>query len=255
MAQGFTPASDFTFDTAGMAEAAATPSQARFSGFGIGFNSGRFEAAGFKGTNTDMSLPFRLRLTDRVSLNGSIPISLVEVEGSKIYGVGLNLGLPIRLRIMNKENPTNWRVTPLLGISARGSKDIAGGGVIWMAGVTNTVDYRVNSKLIVGMVNQISMHESLNVEYSNYNFDPNVSQQILKNGVRAVTPLTKRLIGDAYIIHTNFLQDAAIESYTTFGASLAFRLAQKFDITLGGNYDTGDRYKSWSVGFSSAWKF
>jgi hypothetical protein len=255
--QGFTPSADMPFETASAAAADAAGGSSggsRFYGYGIGFNSGQFTAGGIKGNVSDLSLPFGYRFTDRVSVAGNFGLNYVTISDAKIYGVGLNLGLPVRIEIMNKENPWNWRVTPLVGISARGSKDLAGGGVIWMGGLTNTVDYRVNSKLIIGMVNQITTHQSVAVKYGSTKFDPKIDQQILKNGLRAVTPITSRLIGDVFVIETNFLQDAAVESFTTFGGSLSFRLTQKFNVTLGGNYDTGDKYKSWSVGLSSAWR-
>ncbi len=258
--QGFTPSADLPFETASAAasDAAANGSSSggsRFYGYGIGFNSGQFEAKGIKGNVSDLTLPFGVRLTDRVSLAGALGVNYVTISDATIYGVGLNLGVPIRIEIMDKTNPWNWRLTPLLGISARGSKDLAGGGVIWMGGLTNTVDYRVNSKLILGLVNQFTTHQSIAVKYGSTKFDPKIDQQILKNGLRAVTPLTSRLIGDVFVIETNFLQDAAVESFTTFGGSLSFRLTQKLNVTLGANYDTGDNYKSWSVGLSSAWRF
>jgi hypothetical protein len=258
-AQGFTPSADLPFDTASAAASDAAADGAsggsRFYGYGIGFNSGQFKAGGIKGEVSDLSLPFGYRFTDRVSIAGALGVNYVTIDDAKIYGVGLTLGVPIRVEIMNKTNPWNWRLTPLLGISARGSEDLAGGGVIWMGGLTNTVDYRVNSKLILGMVNQLTTHQSMAVKYGSTKFDPQIDQQILKNGIRAVTPLNSRLIGDVFVIQTNFLQDAAVESFTTFGGSLSFRLTPKFNVTLGGNFDTGDNYESWSVGLSSAWRF
>jgi hypothetical protein len=251
LSNGFTPADEITFVGTGTAAAA----QANFSGLGIGFNSGSFTANGISGTFNDLAMPFKLRLSDRVSLSGSVPLNLLSVEGAKIYGVGLNLGLPVRILVMDKENPTNWRLTPLVGISARGSEDLAGGGVIWMAGLNSAVDYRVSEKLIVCVVNQFTVHRSLTVKYSTYKFDPNVSQEMLKDGVRLVTPLSSRTTGDVFVIETNYLKDAAVQSFTTIGTSLSYRITPKSNITLGANFDTGRDYRSWSVGLSSAWKF
>lgn len=258
---GFTPSMDLPFEgtaaasDAGGTGAAGSASSTRFTGFGIGFNSGQFNANGIKGTNTDVSIPFGYRFTDRVSLAGSIPLNYLTVEGAKIYGAGLDLALPVRLQIMNKDNRLNWRVTPLAGISARGSADLAGGGVIWMAGLTNTLDYRINSKLILGLVNQYTYHKSMTVKYGSDKFDPQVNQDIIKNGIRAVTPLSPRTTLDGFVVETNFLKAAAVKSFTTFGTSLSFRLTKSMDVTLGGNYDTGTNYNSWAVGLSSAWKF
>ncbi len=173
-ADGFTPSMDLPFE--GTAAASdSTVSNSRFTGYGIGFNSGQFNANGIKGNNTDLSIPFGFRFTERVSIAGSIPVNYLTIGAAKIYGIGLNLALPVRVKIMNKDNPWNWRLTPLTGISARGSADLAGGGVIWMAGLTNTVDYRVNSSLILGLVNQVTYHDSIAVSYDGNTFDPRVN--------------------------------------------------------------------------------
>ncbi len=251
LSAGFTPANEVAASAAGTAESA----HSNLSGLGIGFNSGKFTANGISGNFSSFAIPFKWRFTDSVALSGTVPVDMLSVSGAKIYGVGLNLGLPIRIYIMDKENPANWRLTPLVGISARGSEDLAGGGVIWMAGLNSAVDYRVNSKLIVCLVDQVTTHHGMTVSYGSYKFDPNVNQNMLKNGVRAVTPLSSRTIGDLFVIETNYLKDAAVKNFTTFGGSLSYRITPKSDIALGVNYDTGSNYKSWSVGLSSAWKF
>jgi opacity protein-like surface antigen len=251
LSNGFTPPDEIVAAAAGGAAAA----QPNLSGLGIGFNSGQFTADGIRGNFSSFAIPFKLRFTDSVALSGTVPFDLLSVEGAKIYGVGFDLGLPIRIYAMDKENPTNWRVTPLVGISARGSKDVAGGGVIWMAGLNSAVDYRVNSKLIVCLVDQFTNHHGITVNYGDYKFDPSVEQQMLKNGVRLVTPLSSRTTGDVFVIETNYLKDAAVKNFTTFGVSLGYRITPKSNITLGANYDEGSSYRSWSVGLSSAWKF
>jgi hypothetical protein len=249
---GFTPAGDLT-DTE--TATAAAPGQSNLSGLGIGFNSGRFSANGIKGNFNDFAVPFKFKLTDRVSLSGAVPFDLLTVEGAQVYGVGLNLGVPVRIEIMDRDQPMNWRLTPLVGISARGSEDLAGGGVIWMAGLNNSVDYRVSHKLIVCVVNQITTHHGLDVKYSSYEFNPHVDQLMLKNGVRFVTPFSERTTGDFFVIETNFLKEAAVKNFTTLGASVSYRITPKTNIALGFNIDTGSGYRSSSAGLSSAWKF
>lgn len=248
---GFTPSEEI----AGAANAEAGPAQANLSGLGIGFNSGRFTANGITGSYNDVAIPFKFRLTDRVSITGALPIEMLDVEGAKVYGAGLNLAVPVRIMIMDKDQPMNWRLSPLTGISARGSADLGGGGAIWMAGLNSSVDYRVSPKLIVCVVDQFTTHNGINVEYAGYRFNPNVDQQMLKDGIRLVTPLSAHLTGDFFVIETDFLKAAAVRNFTTFGTSVSYRLTPTRSLTLGANYDTGSDYRSWSVGLSSAWKF
>ncbi len=252
--QGFTGAEEFavTFDEldGGAGE------KARFGGLGIGFNAGKFEAGGFKGNNYDFSLSgLNIGFGDNVRLLTPISLNYLDVEGAKVAGGGLNLALPIRLRTMSKDNPFNWRVTPLAGLGFRGSVDLASGALIWQAGAANTIDYKVAPKLVICVINQFTLHRSIKVEYDSYSFDPKIDQQILKNGLRFVTPFTKRLIGDFYVVDTRFLKDAAVKSFETFGASLSLRATKSFNLSIGANYDTGDQFKAYSVGLSSAWRW
>lgn len=251
VSQGFTPADEFTvaFDEAG-------GEKPRYGGFGIGFNAGRFEAGDFDGNNYDFSVTgLNFALGEKVRLLTPITLGYLTVSGAKVAGAGINAVLPIRFKVMAKEQPWNWRVTPIAGLSLRGSADLAGGALLFQVGASNTVDYKVNPKLVVCMINQLTVHRSIGVTYGDYSFDPKVDQQIMKNGLRAVTPFTRRLIGDFFIVDSRFFKAAAVKSFQTFGGSLAFRATKSFNLSLGANYDTGSDFKAYSVGLSSAWRW
>ena len=149
----------------------------------------------------------------------------------------------------------NWRITPMMGLSLRASADLASGAALFQYGVINSIDYRLNSKWIICMVNQLSGYQSLTVTYDDYEFDPDITQLILKNGVRGVTKVSDRWILDAYLVDTRFLEDAAVKQFWTIGGSAMFKLTKTRNIQLGANYDTGDDFSAWSVGLSSAWRF
>ncbi len=244
------------FTTADEIMAGLDGGKARYGGFGIGFNAGTFEAGDFKGSNYDFSLTgLNLGLGESVRLITPISFNYLKVEGAQVAGMGINFALPIRLQTMNKDNPFNWRVTPIGGVSLRGSADLAGGALLWQAGVTNTIDYKAAPKLVVCMINQATFHRSIGITYGDYHFDPKIDQQILKNGLRVVSPLTPRLIGDFFAVDTRFLKAAAVKSFETFGGSLSFRATPNYNVSLGANYDTGTRFKAYSVGLSSAWRW
>ena len=248
--QGFTSTDELissTDETAGSAKP-------RLGGFGLGFNSGQFKAAGMKGSNTDISFTgLNIGLGDKVRLLTPVNVDYISIEGAKVYGAGVNLALPIRVQVMDKENPWNWRLTPLAGLNVRASEDLASGGLLWDAGLVSSVDYRVNPTLVVCLIDQVTEHKSMTVSYGSYHFNPDIDQQILKNGVRVVVPLARRVIGDCFVIETNFLKDAAVKQFTTFGGSLSLRTTRSYNLSLGANYDTGSDFKAWSVGLSSAW--
>lgn len=248
-AQGFTPADEIlsNLDESGT-------DKPRYGGFGIGFNAGTFKAGDFKGQNYDFSITgLNFAVGEHTRLITPISLNYIKVEGASIAGLGFNAALPVRLRTMSKENPFNWRLTPVAGMAVRGSADLAGGALLWQAGLTNTIDYKANPKLVVCMVNQLTYHRSIGVTIGDYKFDPKIDQQILKNGLRIVSPLTPRIIGDFFIVDSRFIKSAAVKSFETFGGSLSFRASKSYNLSLGANYDTGSKFKAYSVGLSSAW--
>jgi hypothetical protein len=263
VSQGFTPTAEVAAEadpapntTSAASGSAAGASKGRFGGFGIGFNSGQFRAGGFNGTNTDIAFSgLNFGIGEKLRLQIPVSLSYITVEGSKTYGGGVSLVLPFRVKTMDKDNPLSWRVTPLAGVSIRGSEDLASGALLWEAGVINTFDYRVNPKLVVCFVDQLTFHKSIAIDYAGYHFDPGIDQQIVKNGLRFVVPLNKRLIGDFMVIDSRFLKDAAVKQFTTFGTSIAFRTTKSYSLTLGTNYDTGSNFRAWSAGLSSAWRW
>lgn len=254
MAQGFTPVDELGVTGDGGAEGA--PSKPRFGSFGLGFNTGRFEAAGFEGESMDISSSgLSIGFGERVRLLTPVFVNYLKVSDAVVAGLGANLALPIRLKVMGRDNAWNWRITPMGGVSARASVDLASGALLWQGGAVNSVDYRVNSHLVLCAVNQFTVHKSIKLEYDDFSFDPQINQQIMKNGVRVVSPLTRRWIADVFAVDTRFLKDAAVDQFWSFGGSLALRVSQSFNLTIGVNYDTGDNFKSYSAGLSSAWKW
>ena len=259
---GFSPAAEFDF---GDGSILPTEESGGLGGFGIGLNSGRFEAdvagVSYEGQFAEIGFAWlNHAFGESVRLVAPISASYLEIEGTAVYGVSQSLALPIRILKMNKTNRWNWRVTPIVGVNLRASPDALSGALLWNAGVVNSVDYRVNRRLIVCLINHVAAYRSIPVEYSDYSFDAEIEQVIAKNGVRFVTPITRRVTGDVFIVHTQFLEDAAVEDFLTFGASVSWKATKRFNLTLGANYDTGDtdsgdEFKSYSVGLSSAWRW
>ncbi len=259
---GMTPLGEFDF---GEGAILAAEEGVGLGGFGLGFNSGRFEAdvagVSYEGQFAEVGFAWlNVGLGDRVRLVAPVSASYLEIEGTAVYGVSQSFALPIRILQMNKTARWNWRLTPIGGVNVRVSPDALSGSLLWNAGLVNSIDYRVNRRLIVCLINQATLFRSIPVAYSGYSFDAEIDQLIAKNGVRFVTPITRRLLGDVFVVRTDFLEDAAVENFYTFGASVAFKATKRFSVTLGANYDIGetdtdDEFKSYSVGLSSAWRW
>lgn len=238
------------------------PRKAGGSGLGFSADVGRFEADGFKGTTYSLPLYARFKLSDRVGLNFDLPINYTKLEGAQIFGAGIGLGLPIKVIPHAKDSPWFWQVTPSGGAIASGSQDMLAGGLLAQGGFTSLLNYDFKN-FSLSMGNQISFFQGIPLEYSDYKFDPNISQQIMKNGLKASIPFGRRWIFEVYGIHTEFLQSAAVDQYFTVGGDLGYRFLGKADsakkktgyVKIGLYSQLSDRYKATNAQFGTGWKF
>lgn len=231
-------------------------------GFGIIADVGTFDANGIKGTVYSLPLFARFKLTDRVGLNLDIPINYTKIEGANAFGIGLGVGVPVKVIPRAKDNPWYWQLTPFGGANATGSKDLAAGGLLANGGLNSLLAYDFG-RLTVSMGNHFSLHEGVPITVSGYKFDPGVSQQVIKNGIKLDVPVGKRWIFDVYGVHTKFLTAAAVDQYITVGGEIGYRLLGKNDapskkggyLKFGLYADVGDNYTSAHAQFGSGWKF
>lgn len=237
------------------------PNTARV-GFGIIADVGSFDANGIKGTTYSLPMFARFKLTDRVGLNLDLPLNYTEIEGAKAFGVGLGVGIPVKVIPRAKDSPWYWQLSPFGGANATGSKDLAAGGLLANGGLNSLLAYDFGA-FAVSMGNHFSIHEGVPIGLGGYTFDSGVSQQILKNGFKLDVPVGQRWIFDVYAVHTKFLTAAAVDQYITMGGEIGYRMLGKAGAAKkGGGYmklglyaDVGDNYTSAHAQFGSGWKF
>jgi hypothetical protein len=231
-------------------------------GLGIIADVGSFDANGIKGTVYSLPLFARFKLSDRVGLNLDLPLNYTKIEGANAFGVGLGVGVPVKMIPRAKDNPWYWQLTPFGGANLSASKDLAAGGLLANGGLNSLLAYDFGS-FAVSMGNHFSVHEGVPITVSDYKFDPGVSQQVLKNGLKLDVPVGRRWIFDVYAVHTKFLTAAAVDQYITVGGEVGYRLLGKADaankkggyLKLGLYADVGDNYTSAHAQFGSGWKF
>ncbi len=231
-------------------------------GVGIVADVGTFDANGFKGQAYSLPLYARFKLTERVGLNIDIPLSYVQVESADIFGFGMGIGVPIKVIPRTKESPWSWQLAPFGGANASASKDFLAGGLVANGGLNSLVAYDFG-KVTLSMGNHFSLHEGVPLTVDGYTFDPGVSQQILKNGLKLDIPFKRRWIVDFYAVHTKFLNDAALDQYYTVGGELGYRMLGKPGagkkkngyIKFGVYADIGKDYTSAHAQFGTGWKF
>ena len=106
------------------------------------------------------------------------------------------------------------------------------------------------------MGNHLSFHEGLRVSAGDYTFDPGVSQQIVKNGLKVGRSLGQNFYAEAYVLDTEFVQEAFTPRYLTIGAGVGYRgPKQKGYVMLGGYADIGSEFEAAHLQFGTGWKF
>ncbi|MDR1817409.1 MAG: hypothetical protein LBR07_04380 [Puniceicoccales bacterium] len=250
-----------------------------YSGLALQFSAGNFTAGDFKGTYADFSIPWRAHCGRRVDLAMEINFNGTEIEDAQVFGFGLQFALPIHIiKADARGDRWNWRITPFAGADVRGSMDMIDGAGIWMAGGVSALDFRVLNWFALSLVNQLSLHKSVAVpigdgddgwSYGTGGFydsefagskasgdlDPDVSQLVLKNALRAGFAPCGWFFGSVHVAHTRFLRDATVKDYFTFGAAITLHSLRDWRFQAAVNYDTGSHYKAATATLASVWSF
>jgi hypothetical protein len=194
---------------------------------GITFDGGAFRAGGLNGEVYTLPITGHFRVTDRVAVGFEIPLQYIQLEGADIYQGGLTLNVPVNVIRASENQPWSWDVTPTAAFALSGSEDMVAGGGLFAGALTNVVGFRWHG-LTFTYGNFFSFFEGVSLSAGNYEFDSDVSQQIIKNGLRISMPFADKWRFEAYGIHTQFLQEAAVRSYFTLGADVGYRVIGKF---------------------------
>lgn len=195
------------------------------------------------GTSYAIVPSFELPFTDNVALAFMFPISYHEIEGAEVINIHANVALPITVLHPEPGMPVGLRVTPFATFAAAGSVDMVAGSLLMGGGVNGVAQFELGD-LTISLAGQFSFYESLALRYQGYEFDPGISQQILKGGIK----LTYTLGDDWYIYgsvtETIFLDDAAIEDYLSPGAGISYRDRTGANLSVGYRGDTASGYDS-----------
>ena len=181
-------------------------------------------------------------LSKDLSIALQIPINYLEVEGSDVYNIHANLAIPIRVVAPTFDSPLGLTITPFATLAGAGSVDLIAGGLIGGGGVLGTVSLDfVNVR--VSFSSQLSFHEGITMRYQGFSFDPGVSQQIWKNGLKGTANIGESFYVYGTVTYTQFLQNAAVDTWWSPGAGIGFRQPDGSSITVGYSADIGDGFR------------
>ncbi|CAN5582647.1 hypothetical protein BH10PLA1_BH10PLA1_01690 [soil metagenome] len=179
---------------------------------------------------------------ERFGVTVSTVLNYRDIEGSSFYSVGEELGLPILLLTAHSGNGLSWQLTPTAIIAGGASYDAAAGGTMWGVGIVSALDYRLGN-FVFTLADQIAYYKGFNASIGSYEFATEVDQTLLKNGV-GVAYLMGRTYVDASVAYTNFLQDAAVDSYWTPSVGFGWKFGTASGLHIAYKGDFGDNYSS-----------
>ncbi len=261
---------NYSFTEYGMAmtetaEEKEDPKEATGVGMAMVGDVGFIKAQGIEANSYSFTPFLPMKLSSRVRLDIGVPMNYTEVGGAQVFRGGLQLAMPILVvkRNYKEGRPWLWQVTPHGGTQIAGSFDLVAGGVINSAGVTSLIAYDFG-KFEISMGNHISFHESLEISIGDYTFDPQISNQIVKNGIKVGVPFAKRWYAEAYAIDTELLGSGNFMSrYTTLGGGVGYKFLGKADSAkkkkgyamIGAYSNFGTDWTSANIQFGTGWKF
>ncbi|MHC4414482.1 MAG: hypothetical protein ACYS0G_04280 [Planctomycetota bacterium] len=177
------------------------------------------------------------------------PIAYHDIEGAEILNAHVNLAVPVNVLRPGVDSPLSVRVVPFGTLAGSGSIDMVAGGLIGGGGVVSTATLFLGD-LTVSASSQFSYHEGLTLRYEDFEFDPGVSQEIVKVGLKATQTVGDNFYIFGSIVHTTFLEDAAVDDYLTPGGGFGYRLENGLNLNFGYSSDIADGYDSHRLRFT-----
>ncbi len=195
------------------------------------------------GNSVALALSLEYAFDKRTSLAVLVPITYHEIEGSDILNVQTTVALPINVITPDEGKPFGLRVVPFGTLAASGSIDLVAGGLIGGGGLLGTVLLDWDS-ITLSASSQLSYHSSITLQYEDFKFDPNISQEIFKNGLKATFRHGDHFYLYATGVYTLFLEEASVDSFWTAGLGIGFRMDNSLNVAIGYSGDFADGYRS-----------
>ena len=210
-------------------------------GWDVRLLGGVSETEAFDGWFAGFGLGKNWRLGDRVGITWASNFRYRDVEGASVYQTGTTIGVPIALITSDDDSGLSWHVTPAFVGGFGGSWDLAAGGFLAGGQVTSSLALRAAGFTLV-LANQFGFYEGLPIDISDFRFETDTSQRILKNGVQVIRDLGDDAYIDAGVALTNLLDDAFIDDYVSADLGVTLRFGDRSGLRVGYHGDFSDDF-------------
>ncbi len=228
--------------------------------FGMEAGGGRFSVNGQQADIYTVKIPYSRKMTERGTLQLTIPISVVDYDdnviipkGAKAYGVGINAGYAWQAFLKKDNVPYRWKITPSAGLFYRDSSDLNQGAWVFNTGISSSFAWQFSPGWVINMGNSISF--AWNNGIKNYPDPVRDDQQTFVNGLQLYHMMDRWLVG-VYLTDTEALNDMLVDSYQTYGVSAAYQLTKNRSVRLSLVRELGNgNYSSTRGMLGTTWKF
>lgn len=184
----------------------------------VGLRLGNYTSNGVKGRSLTMPFSYVIKFDSNPQhqLIFDMPLTYFEVGEAQSYNASFGVGYRIPIT-------DNWKITPSAGTGVVGSIDFGTIGQIISYSITSDY-YKKLKKFRFGIGNMIGSYKSAKFGISDYEYDPDIKNTVLRNGV--LLSLPHMLFGmdtesEIFVFDTRYFGDKLfMEQYNEFGYSI-----------------------------------
>lgn len=192
----------------------------KISTIGLELGIGSYEQGGHQVNTYSLPLSYSFSFGKGRELSFRMPITYVDIEGATSYSIvsGISYKQPVN---------EYWALTPSISYGIAGSEDL--GAAAQMASASLTSNYFLvgnkTAKYAISMANMIAYFQTLPLNVGGYNLDPELTNQIMRNGLLFNASIGKllntKITMGLFITDTRiFGDDVFMNQYNEVGISI-----------------------------------
>ncbi len=147
---------------------------------GIGIDYANYDQAGQSTDNWNLPLKYTWADENGQNLTINLPLSYTDTEGSETYKA--RLGITYQYPVND-----NWLLTPVVEYGVAASEDLYDGAQMVSGAVTSMYTFDpvpvAGEEISISLGNMAGYYKTLPLEVSDYEVDPEITNQVTKNGI------------------------------------------------------------------------
>jgi len=205
---------------------------------------------GVERTATTLSLPlgYTFKFDNNWALGIDLPISYVDLDGSKTYAA--QVGATLQIPLMKDK----WLVSVSGRVGATASKDSLSGGLLYMVSATSRFSQKLGNSTTVTLVNMFGKIEDYTLDVKGYDIEYGLKNNVFKNGLEVRQKLSEKTALTIFGYDTRYTgSDLYVDFYDEVGFSFTKYFSKDSFFTgidFTASYTFGDNYKAYRAGFS-----